>query len=491
MTVSVTSQHTVLCANKASLTALELPFRHGAFDQVAGFVPIQVVWVYEAQPDGVDLVPVERLRRALERLLDYYPQLTGRLHIDSSNGIREIVSVGTGAELLVARCSERLDAFSSPGSSSPASRRVLVQDLPDAGNGLLPPFDPTPEGSCRAPILAVQHTRFRCGGVSLGVRIHHTVCDGAGFFQVMRDLAELYRAIGPSVSSDTVFSLSHPPHIRPYMSELVGGNMAPEERQAALGYKPAGFYVQPPTAAGDGGAGDSLSAAILAPRPPTLGRFVRYSSSELAALKAKATDPSGGSWVSTFEALAAHIYQRVHRARLQLHAKDPGLGELSRTDILNPIDLRSRLKLPARYSPNALFAPSTVIPPEILTGPLWQVAKAVHDFTRSDALTSKVELDHTLKWIAAQLDMRKILSSFQYGTGSFMASQWNKFDMYSGAVFDVGPILVSPPFTQSSLVDGLAYFLPTEELATGGDAGAIDVSLALSEPVWAFMDLSV
>ncbi|KAJ7678914.1 transferase family-domain-containing protein [Mycena polygramma] len=491
MTVSVTSQYTVLCANKASWTTLELPFRHGAFDQVAGFVPIQVVWVYEQQPDGIDLIPVKRLQRALERLLDYYPQFTGRLHIDPSNGIREITCLGTGAELLVARCTERLDAFSSPGFSSFASRRVLVQDLPDAGNGLLPPFDPSPEGSCRAPILAVQHTRFACGGVALGVRIHHTVCDGAGFFQVMRDLAELYRAIGSSGSSDTVFSLSHPPHIRPYMSELVGGNMAPEERQAALDYKPAGFYVEPPTAA-DGGAGDSLSAAILAPRPPTLGRFFRYSSSELAALKAKATDPSDGSWVSTFEALAAHIYQRVHRARLQLHAKDPRLGELSRTDFLNPIDLRGRLKLGARYSPNALFAPSTTIQPDILaTGPLWQVAKAVHDFTRSDALTLKVELDHTLKWIAAQPDMRKILSSFQYGTGSFMASQWNKFDMYLGAVFDVGPILVSPPFTQSSLVDGLAYFLPTEELATGGDAGAIDVSLALSEPVWAFMDFSV
>jgi hypothetical protein len=69
-----------------------------------------------------------------------------------------------------------------------------------------------------------------------------------------------------------------------------------------------------------------------------------------------------------------------------------------------------------------------------------------------------------------------------------MVSQWNKFDMYAGSVFDVGPVLVSPPFTQSSLVDGLAYFLLTEELATGGDAGAIDVSLSLIKPVWDIMD---
>ena len=69
-----------------------------------------------------------------------------------------------------------------------------------------------------------------------------------------------------------------------------------------------------------------------------------------------------------------------------------------------------------------------------------------------------------------------------------MISQWNKFDMYAGNVFEVPPVLVSTPFTPISLLDGLAYFLPTEEQGTGGDTGAIDVNVSLSEPLWNIID---
>jgi hypothetical protein len=360
-----------------------------------------------------------------------------------------------------------------------------MQDLPAAGNALLAPFDPTPEGACRAPILAVQRTRFECGSVALGVRVHHTVSDGLGFFQLARDLAELYRGLESSENRDPV--PFHPPHIRPYMSELVGGNIEPEERQAALDFQPPLFHAEPPASTT---VIDPSSVTIYPPPPyPVEGRFVRFSSARLAALKAQATDPNGAGWISTFDALSAYIYQRVHQARLRLSAKDPNFGALSPTDFLTPVDLRSRLGLPARYFPNALFASYTTIPPDVLaTGPLWQIAKVVHDLTRSSFLSSKDEIDRSLKWIAAQPDTRKIDEHFRYGNGSFMLSQWNKFDMYAGSVFEVAPVLASPPFTQSSLVDGLVYLLPTEEIATGGDAGAIDVSLSLVTPIWAVIE---
>ncbi|KAJ7773398.1 transferase [Mycena metata] len=449
--VNVSSRRTIHCANDSSWKTLDLvPFHLGPFDQVAGFVPIRVVWVFE-QPNESDvhLLPPERLQLALTLLLDYYPHLTGRLQINPSNAIREIVGLGTGAELLLAQCSERLDAFSSPGVN-PICPTVEMRYSRRSTQ--------VPEATCRNPIFAVQHTSFACGGVALGVRVHHTVCDADGFFQVVRDLAELYRGVVSSEINGGVASLAHAPHIRPYMSEFVG-NMTPEEREAALRF---------PTA--------------------TFRRYLRFSSLELAALKEKAANPNGGGWVSTFEALAAHIYQRVHRARLQLYSANPDLRDLSPTDFLMPINLRTNLGLPPRYFPNALFVSSKIIPSDMLaTGPLWQVAKAVHDIARSSALT-KDQVNGTLKWVAAQADTQKITEHFQYGSGSFMVSQWNKFDMYLASVFDVAPVLVSQPFTQSSLVDGLVYFLPTEELGTGGDVGAIDVSLALSEPMWAFMD---
>ncbi|KAJ7498509.1 hypothetical protein FB451DRAFT_1202137 [Mycena latifolia] len=443
-TVSVTARHTVRCADESSCNALDLPFRLGSLDQmVSPHIPIS---------------NVERLQRALTRLLDYYPQLTGRLQINSDTTL-EITQLGTGAELLEAHCSEHLDALSSAG-------RVLLQNLPGAGNTLLAPFD--------------QDQR-----VTLGVRILHTVCDAGGFFQVVQDLSELYRGIG---SDADVPSLARPPHIRPYLTEP-GGAMTPEERAAAMAFKPSLFYAEPSAPVEEAPPSPADTASFPPPPSPCVGRFLRFSSSELDALKAKATDPtSSGSWISTFDALSAHLHQRVYQARMQLRAQDAALGALSPPDFLTPVNIRSHIGTashPPRYSPNALICTFTSFPPDVLaTGPLWEVAKTLHDITRTPAVTAPDELDATLRWLAVQ-DMRQVRQGFRYGNGSLMLSQWNKIDMYGGAVFGAPPILVAPPFTPISLLDGLGYFLPTEE------QGTIDVALALSEPIWAVMDHSV
>lgn len=509
--VSVISRHTVRCANETSWSALlDSPFRLGPFDHLVDpSIPTAVVFVYEqptSTPD-VELIPVERLQRALTLLLDYYPHLTGRLQVNPSDGSREITCLGTGAELYIARCSERLNAFSSPGLLSPG--RILMSNLPAAGNVLLAPFDATLEGVGRDPIFTVQHTRFRCGGVALGVRLLHTVCDADGFFQLMRDLAELYRGVRSSeIDGDSTShfpSLAHPPHIRSCMSELSGGNITLEERLAALDFQPSLFYVERSADVEGGAAAVASSTSSVIPSfppspPPVVGRFLRFSHRELNALKGHATDPNGStlsdSWISTFDALSAHLYQRVYRARLQLHAKDSNQGELSSPNFLTPVNLRNRLGrdcLPSRYFPNALFCPHITLSHDVLAnGPLWQVARALHDLTRTISTTSKDELNQSLRWIAMQPDKKKIRQGFQYGNGSLMVSQWNKFDMYAGTVFEVGPVLVSPPFTPVTLIDGLAYFLPTEEQGTAaaaaGDTGAIDVSLALNQPLWGIID---
>jgi hypothetical protein len=164
--VSVTSRHTVCCANKSSWTALDSPFCLGPLDQLAvTYVPIAVVFVYKqllSTPE-VELISVERLQSALTLLLDHYPHLTGRLKINTSDGTREITRLGTGTELLVAQCSEQLDAFSSPGSISLG--RISMQDLPGAGNALLAPFDPPLRASAATPSLP-SSTRASHAGAS-------------------------------------------------------------------------------------------------------------------------------------------------------------------------------------------------------------------------------------------------------------------------------------------------------------------------------------
>ncbi|KAL6054710.1 Transferase [Balamuthia mandrillaris] len=514
-TVTLIARRALHCADGESLAGLESPFRLGPLDQlVLPFVPIAVVFLYRKPTSGAsssELLPMERLARALALLLDYYPHLTGRLQINPSDKTPEISQLGTGAELFIAQCSERLDTFCPSlyaGEEQHATGRILMKDLPAAGNALLAPFDPTLEGVCRDPIFVVQHTRFACGGVALGVRLHHIVCDADGFFRLVHDLAEIYRGVRASETkgdpSSGIGVLARPPHIRSYLWEL--WDMTPEERQAALDVQPAHYYVESSdhaaVVAAEGAstsAAEPPASAVPPAQPPVIGRVLRFSGRELDALKAHATDPSGGSWVSTFEALSAHLYQSVYRARLWLRTAQgvplsAAVSEVSR-EFLTSVNWRGRdrLDLPPRYFPNACFIPYSGLPHDVLAdGPLWQVAKALHDWTRA---LSPEKARQTLRWIAAQPDKTRVKIDFCF-QNSFMVSQWCKFDMYVGVDFDVDehgeavlPALVGPPFTPILLVDGLAYFLATEEQLQGGTAPqSIDVNLALSEPLWAILD---
>jgi len=269
------------------------------------------------------------------------------------------------------------------------------------------------------------------------------------------------------------------------MSEYSGGNMTLEDRRAALKFKPSMLFVRQPVVNG----ADPPMPTFIEPPSPAEGRLLRFSSSELNALKADGTDPNGSGWVSTFDALCAHLHQSVYRARVQLRALNASIGELTSADFLAPVNLRTQLDLPSYYFPLALFTPSTSFPLDVLSkGPLSQVAKAIHDLMRTSFTTSKDEILATLKWIAAQPDKTKIRTTFQYGPGSLMISQWNKFDIYPSMAFDKVPVLVAPPFTPISTLDGLGYLLPTEEQGTEGDSGAIDLYLSLSQPLWAILD---
>jgi hypothetical protein len=52
----------------------------------------------------------------------------------------------------------------------------------------------------------------------------------------------------------------------------------------------------------------------------------------------------------------------------------------------------------------------------------------------------------------------------------------------------VRPTLVSTPFTEISLVDGLTYFLPDRRQGTAEDRGELEVCLSLSDPLWGILE---
>jgi len=333
------------------------------------------------------------------------------------------------------------------------------------------------------------------------VRLQHVLGDADGFFQLTHDLAELCRMLRAAGDvQGAPLKLHSPPVLRSFMSDL---QLSDEERREALEFKPTIFALNPeaPEAAPTPPADAVAATSPPPPPPPVVGRVLRFSGQELAALKveANASAPAGSEPLTSFDALSAHLWQSVLRARLR-HAEAQGLSAAAAlaslgTEFLTPANWRgpSRLDLPARYFPNGILTLTFAARAEQLTcgAALGETAAVVHAGMRQ---LSKEDALRTLCWIAAQPDKSRVRVAFDFARGGFLVTQWTRFDMYAGmALGDTGagqPALSSMPFTPASLFDGLVYFLPTGAVAPSGadQEPGQDVHMALSEPVWRILD---
>ncbi|KAF4843229.1 Shikimate O-hydroxycinnamoyltransferase [Colletotrichum siamense] len=464
------------------------PIDHTVFPTV----PTNVVFVYE-RPKSSPLdsfMSTQALQLSLTRLLTYYPHPTGRFQLNKSSNTFEIGNFSKGVVFLQAEC----DAILADIAAQSRSGRIIVENLPGSGNALIPPFEATIGGVCRDPILAVQHTRFACGGVALGIRLHHMVCDAGGFFQFVRDWSRVHQTS----------SLPSPPQLSYYLSPPDA--MSAEDRSAALDGNPLFWYAEDPKPQPNPVEVPNASPTA---NPPVVGHTLHFSSEDLSLLKDKATNPSGQGWVSSFEAVSAYLCQATYKARLRL-LEAQGVPPSSaasqlRRGFWSSIDTRdqSRLNLGSRYFGDASLNILTRFQHSTLAdGELWEVAEVVHDLVRS---MDKARMEKTTKWFAAQPDKSRIKLDFDFGPDNFTVSQWSKHDMYSGVDFEkdlignpVRPALVAPPFTEVSLVDGLALMVstPPEEARERNADGAtkstapqpIDAIFSVSEPVWTLLN---
>jgi hypothetical protein len=294
-----------------------------------------------------------------------------------------------------------------------------------------------------------------CGSVVLGVHVRHALCDGEGFFQMMKDLAELYRTGGLQVR----------PHVVPYRVELFEKKQQPRRLEQQRCFH---LCLQDSNA----------SSASTGQQDVVVGRVIRFSSESLQRLKRMASE-GATDWVSTFDALAAHLWRRLYVARVKEHKGQ--IANLSR-DFLTSVNWRQRFGLSSHYFPNAVFAPFMTCTHEQLTeAPLSSVARMVHQLSRS---LSQQDANDLLQWIASAPDKSLITNGCYVGDGSFLLSQWSKFGAYDIWFDEFGkplrPTLVAPPFTTISLIDGLGYLV--EQPGSGG--AAIDLHLALKQSVW-------
>eukprot|EP01057_Protomagalhaensia_wolfi_P000436 Protomagalhaensia_wolfi_Nauph_80__435@NODE_1240_length_1638_cov_122_243277_g953_i0_p1_GENE_NODE_1240_length_1638_cov_122_243277_g953_i0NODE_1240_length_1638_cov_122_243277_g953_i0_p1_ORF_typecomplete_len520_score104_36Transferase/PF02458_15/7_1e53Condensation/PF00668_20/1_8e05_NODE_1240_length_1638_cov_122_243277_g953_i0771636 len=481
MTVTRVSQQTI---KPASLPP-EGPWLLGPMDKlVPPGIPIAVVFLYESASclpttsPAAAAASVPLLAAALSHLLDFYPQLGGRLGRGSDSYVH---SLGSGAELFVALSKEPLSAFQS------RSRFYSVADLPDGGNALLPPLSADLWGD--VPLLAVQHTRFPCGAISLGIRVPHSLCDGTGFFQLVKDLATLYDQL---LFKDLPPHLPQPPVVAAHLASYAT-SLTPVEKEKVLNFH-SNLYMTEPQQEAQGSSAD-FSTSVTDPESPetavtrsetpvgtdpeikehsktdsVTGRVLEFKRSELERLKEASAKEGAEGWVSTFEALAAHIWKHVFAAR-----RRSGLLPAA-PSILVSVDVRDNCQLPPRYFPNATFTPFVTVDPEILlqsSSSRQFAAAAIHECVRQD-----LKVDENCQWVAVQSTAVK--SRLDWTQRPLLVSSWTKMNI-AVPLGGIPPCLVAPPFTPNSLVDGLVYFLPAA-------ADGVNVYLALHETLWPLLD---
>ena len=467
--VQILERHTITSSNPESYKALGPIFRLGPLDQlVLTFIPVAVVYIYTASPSTT--VPIEKLCRATSLVLDTYPHLTGRIGINDTHGGAHIHSLGIGCQILEATCEKTLEELGK-------SKMVGLMDLPGKGEDLMAPYDFMNIKKEDQVVFTIQHTRFACGGVALGIRVLHCLNDGAGFFHLMRDLTSIYRSLDND-KGRTIRKLA-PPYLANYENEV-----SDEEKERNRSYEPVLYHLEPEAPVEL--AAPDIPAPAPAPtnqKPKITGQVLHFSTNDLDTLKRLAAPEEG--YITTFDALTAHLQQRIYQARHRTYTSNPSLGTLGEADLLCPIDLRTHLNLEENglYPYNAVLTTSSTFAPKSLLDntKLPEVALKVHHMVRP---LGPGDAEATVKWIST-VPRSKIRHSYRGGTGGVMVSQWNKMDMYDGGVFESRPVLVAPPFTPISLHDGLGYTIPTES----GDG--IDVYLALREEVWGELDVSV
>jgi hypothetical protein len=466
--VQIQKRRTITSSKPESYLNLGPIFRLGPLDQlVLTFIPVAVAYIYTASPTSMT-IPIEKLCRATSLVLDTYPHLTGRIGVDEQYGGAHIHSLGTGCEILEAHCGKTLGELGKGGV-------IGLMDLPGKGEDLMAPYDFMNVEKEDQVVFTIQHTRFACGGLALGIRVLHCLNDGAGFFHLVRDLASIYRSLDtPEVR--TVRNLA-PPYLANYENEATE-----EVKEKDRSYKPILYHLEP-EARVELAAPDVPAPSPVQEKPKITGQVLHFSTSDLDTLKRLAAPEEG--YVTTFDALTAHLQQRIYQARRRTYISNPSLGTLGEADLLCPIDLRNHLNLEkdGLYPYNAVLTTSSAFSPDILldNSALPKVASLVHNMVRP---LGSGDAERTVKWIAT-VSRSKIRHGYRGGTGGVMVSQWNKMDMYDGGVFETRPILVAPPFTPISLHDGLGYTIPTES----GDG--IDVYLAMREEVWGELDVSL
>ncbi|KAJ1258334.1 hypothetical protein BS78_10G067500 [Paspalum vaginatum] len=377
-----------------------------------GYTPTVYFYRTNGQPEFFE---AEAVKASLARaLVSFYP-LAGRLGVDETGRV-QIDCTGEGAVFVTARWDHALDD-------------LVAEFVPcDEMRDLLVPATPAPNPPC--PLLFAQVTRMRCGGVVLGLAVHHAVVDARSAAHFVETWASIARGAGGGGGDAPV-----PPC---FDHRLLSARPA-----RAVLYDHPEYKAEASPTAHAVAAGTKYASAILT-----------LSKAQVGALKSRCAG------ASTFRAVVALVWQCACRARSLPHDAE--------TRLYSMIDMRARLAppLPPGYFGNAVVRTSALATVgEVLGNPVGYAARRALAATSQGDDYARSLVDY-LEGVDAMNLPRSGISRAHLRAISWMGMSLHDSDFGWGAPVFMGPALM--------YYSGFVYVMQ----APGKD-GAVSLALSL------------
>ncbi|MCO5547088.1 hypothetical protein L7F22_000529 [Adiantum nelumboides] len=341
---------TILPSSPTDLSPLYL----SQIDQCVAYI-VDTVYFYPATPpahgvavaDRSDVIP--KLRQCLADILVPYHFMAGRLCLNSQ-GRLQIDCNRSGALFAAAKSELTMADLGNVTHPDRAFRSLVLQ-----ATSALKMTD--------NPLLMMQVTIFKCGGFTIGFSMNHAVFDGYGAAEFVLNFSSMARGAGMLVEPKpdrTMLKPRDPPQIQFKHPEYLKLSDIPKD---------SAFTTSE--------LADLDFAAIQLSQKHTYKIF-SFSGDMLNRLKEAAMSDASLSKCSSFDAIAAHVWQA--------RTKAVGMPALAPAKVLFAVDIRSRIQppLPKGFVGNAILSGYVSVPAEELQkGSLSDAVRKIQEATKT------------------------------------------------------------------------------------------------------------
>ncbi|XP_015970991.1 spermidine hydroxycinnamoyl transferase [Arachis duranensis] len=413
--VSIQSHHTIIPSNPTPNEKL-----FSLCEQIKLRTHAPLLYAYNKSTVN-NHVLVATFMSSLSKALSIYYPLAGRLSlIDGSRW--EIICNAKGALLIEAACNGKTmhdfcgDDFVPTG--------LVSQLIPNIDYG-------TPVSE--TPLLAVQITRFNCGGFTIGVALCRAAIDGTATMRFMNTWAKL--AKGESLDPYDQFPCYDP-------SLLNSRTLLRNSKKVLHDHSEELFGTPPPW------------LGPLRKDSRVVVEVVKLTKEQVKKLKTKAAINNVKTPFSSFEVISGLLWRCVTKARYQGNGDQP-------TRLTTLVNCRNRLKppLPNAYAGNAVFptVTTTCSFSYLMQNPL---SSAVEKVKKAIAKVDDEFVRNALVYIGNAKDMDLVRYNIHYpaksvhkggfkGNPNLFVVSWMNFS-YKEATFGFGePVHFGPGFMDS------------------------------------------